>query len=171
VAQTGTSSRIALLAAALPPLWTRRYPVVRAFAAALAVQSGAVGREGTAVLVAAVLARGPGQVARAGRGEAHHPAPGCTRSEGLRPRCARRRTAAPVRPDAFCPARPGGEPGYVESYDTLGAATMIEWDAARQRINRYIAAGGLWAERIPWAEDRAVAPRVRAVVRRRGRPG
>lgn len=131
---------VTAVAAALPPLWTRRSPVLAALHRLAILDTGrGPSQRATALLLAAAAVRGPGQIARAG-GQAQHPdEASCILVGDETPRCVARHAAAATPPATkVCPARPWGEVGYVDSWQTLADLTGIETPGAvRKRLERY----------------------------------
>lgn len=123
------------IAAALPPLWSRRSAAERALAAAARVAHGSRGPSAAAMasVLGILAARGPGQIVmpasapqHSGRGESP-------------PRCRTGHDPIP-KIDEVCPGRPWGEIGLVDSYPTLASATDIDSaEAVRKRVARYLA--------------------------------
>lgn len=129
---------VGIVAAALPPLWTRRAPAIRGL---IAQQRIAGFQEAVAKIVGSVLARGPGQIVQPGNERQHEDWGTCVVDDTLG-RCVTR--TGDAEPDAklVCPGRPWGETGRVESYRSLAELSSLSSEAVRKRLERLQDDGG-----------------------------
>jgi hypothetical protein len=124
--------------AALPPLWTRREPVIKLLTSRLRAKGQ---RPGTAALVARHGVRAPVQLVQPSTSALLVP---CCPDAGTNgQRIPGGRPREPVHHDEICPHRQWGEIGWVENYRSLGDATGFSAEAARKQKERY---------RGPWPE-------------------
>jgi len=128
--------------AALPPLWTRRQPVISLLAFHLRQRIGP-DHSGPrkAVLVATYGVRAPVQVVQ--HKDSSLPVPCCPDAGTSGRTAVGGRPREPVPEQTICPHRPWGEIGWVENYRTLGDAAGCGAEAARKQLARYC---GPWPE-------------------------
>lgn len=140
-----------LTLAALPPLWTRRWPAIQLVARHLRIEQQGhrgpqriePGHSGPrkAVLVAAHGVRAPVQFVQPSTRRL--PVPCCPDAGTTGRPAPNGRPREPVHYEEICPHRPWGEIGWVENYRSLGDAAGFTEEAARRQLERY---------RGPWPE-------------------
>ncbi|KDA41544.1 hypothetical protein E0F15_19740 [Frankia sp. B2] len=142
-----------LVAAALPPLWTSRQPVIRALRAQIRNSADWTGprsalRRAPEILAARAV-RGPGQITRDTIEPQHAPTGRCITFDPANldaaPRCGTRASRLEVDPAEICPARPWGEPGRVDSRATIGDLFNLSVASVRGYLNRYRENPDRWA--------------------------
>jgi len=122
---------------ALPPLWTRRQPVISQLASHLRAWIG----PRQALLVATYGVRAPVQAVQ--HTTSPLPVPCCPDGGTGGGSAVNGRPREPVSARAICPHRPWGEIGWVENYRTLGDAARFTAEATRRQLERY---KGPWPE-------------------------
>lgn len=142
--------------AALPPLWTRRWPVIQLVTRHLGLQNEQRHSEPRkaaltdkqrhsgprqAALVARHGVRAPVQFVQSSASPLPVP---CCPDAGIDGRpVPDGRHREPVHYEEICPHRPWGEIGWVENYRSLGDTTGFTAEAARRQLERY---QGPWHE-------------------------
>ncbi|WP_239310568.1 hypothetical protein [Frankia sp. Cj3] len=139
---------VEMAAAVMPELWARRPSAIRGLTEKIWADLGSNKRLiPFARILAAAVARGPGQVVFAGQLIQHpidtrHPSCETRTTQAGTERCEIR-VGKPGPPRAeLCPARPWGETGFVDSHLTLADTLPTTTDAMRKRLHRY---DGPWA--------------------------